>query len=101
MVATQKGDPPKLTAVQCLTITQQIARGMDHISTSRIIHKDLAARNCVVTSKLVTKVGLARLTREPYSQEYCKHMNQVNSLIQYFSKYICTTDEIASCGNSF
>lgn len=76
-MATQKGDPPKLTSVQCLTIAQQIAKGMDYLSTARMVHKDLAARNCVVTSKLVAKVGLARLTREPYSQEYCKHMNQV------------------------
>ncbi|KRT79751.1 Immunoglobulin, partial [Oryctes borbonicus] len=77
LVATQKGDPPKLSPTQCLTIVQQIARGMDHLSSSRIIHKDLAARNCVVTSKLLTKIGLSRLTREPYSQEYCKHLNQI------------------------
>lgn len=80
LLATQKGDPPALTPIQSLTIIQQIARGMDHLSASRMIHKDLAARNCVVTSKLVAKVGLPRLTRDPYSHEYCKHLNQVSSI---------------------
>lgn len=50
---------------------------MDHLSSARMVHKDLAARNCLITSKLVAKVGLPRLTRDPYSQEYCKHANQI------------------------
>lgn len=50
---------------------------MDHFSAQRYVHKDLAARNCLVTSTLTAKVGMPRLSRDPYSQEYCKHMNQI------------------------
>lgn len=77
LVATQKGSPPPLTAVQCVAIVHQLSRGMEHLASLRMIHKDLAARNCLVTSTLKAKIGMPRLTRDPYSQEYCKHSNNV------------------------
>ncbi|KYB28864.1 Tyrosine-protein kinase-like otk [Tribolium castaneum] len=77
LVATQKGSPPPLTPVQCVAIVHQLCQGLDHLATSRLIHRDLAARNCLVTSTLKAKVGLPRLTRDPYSQEYCKHVNHI------------------------
>jgi PTK7 protein tyrosine kinase 7 len=77
LVATQKDSPPPLTPVQCVAIIHQLCRGLDHLAAARLLHKDLAARNCLVTSTLKAKVGLPRLTRDPYSQEYCKHMNQI------------------------
>ncbi|RZC31861.1 Pkinase Tyr domain containing protein [Asbolus verrucosus] len=77
LVATQKGSPPPLTPVQCVGIIHQLSRGLDHLAASRLIHRDLAARNCLITSSLKAKVGLPRLTRDPYSQEYCKHMNNI------------------------
>ncbi|XP_074038499.1 tyrosine-protein kinase-like otk isoform X2 [Leptinotarsa decemlineata] len=77
LVATQNDNSPPLTSVQSVAIIQQISRGMDHLASNRIVHKDLAARNCLITSTLVAKVGLPRLTRDPYSQEYCKHVNQI------------------------
>lgn len=78
LVATQKGNPPPLTSIQCVAILHQLSRGMDHLSASRFIHRDLAARNCLVSSTLIAKIGMPRLIRDPYSQEYCKHVNQVN-----------------------
>nr|CAH7727893.1 unnamed protein product [Callosobruchus chinensis] len=77
LVATQAGNTPALTPVQSVGILHQITRGMEYISNNRMVHKDLAARNCLVTSKLVAKVSLPKLTRDPYSQEYCKHVNQI------------------------
>lgn len=77
LMATQNDSPPALTAVQSVAILHQISRGMDHLASNRMVHKDLAARNCLISSTLVAKVGLPRLTRDPYSQEYCKHVNQV------------------------
>lgn len=74
---TQKGDLPALTPIQNIALIHQIAKGMDHLSGHRFVHKDLAARNCLVTSALAVKIGLPRLSRDPYSQEYCKHVNQI------------------------
>lgn len=78
-MATQNDSPPALTAVQSVAIMHQISHGMDHLASNRMVHKDLAARNCLISSTLVAKVGLPRLTRDPYSQEYCKHVNQVRN----------------------
>ncbi|CAG9864509.1 unnamed protein product [Phyllotreta striolata] len=77
LVATQSGTPPPLTAAQSVAVLHQIARGMEYLSNNRQVHKDLAARNCLISSLLVAKVGLPRLTRDPYSQEYCKHVNNI------------------------
>ncbi|XP_066148461.1 tyrosine-protein kinase-like otk [Euwallacea fornicatus] len=77
LIATKTGNTPPLTVIQCLGLAHQISRAMDHLSGHRMVHKDLAARNCLITSSLVVKVGLPRMTKEPYSQEYCKHVNQV------------------------
>ncbi|KAJ8952010.1 hypothetical protein NQ318_023450, partial [Aromia moschata] len=77
LLATQTDSTPSLTSVQCVAILHQLSRGMDHLANSRMVHKDLAARNCLVSSTLVAKVSLPRLTRDPYSQEYCKHVNQI------------------------
>lgn len=76
-MATKSGNTPALTITQNVCIAQQITRAMDHLAAQRMVHKDLAARNCLITSTLVVKVGLPRMTKEPYSQEYCKHVNQV------------------------
>ncbi|XP_076264901.1 tyrosine-protein kinase-like otk isoform X2 [Rhynchophorus ferrugineus] len=77
LVATKSGTPPPLTIPQCLAIIHQLARGMDHLASNRMVHKDLAARNCLVTSNLMVKIGMPKLSRDPYSQEYCKHVNQI------------------------
>ncbi|XP_060519446.1 tyrosine-protein kinase-like otk [Cylas formicarius] len=77
LVATKGDSPPPLTTGQSVGIVHQLSRGMEHLAHNRMIHKDLAARNCLVTSTLVVKIGMPRLSRDPYSQEYCKHINQV------------------------
>ncbi|XP_045463115.1 tyrosine-protein kinase-like otk [Harmonia axyridis] len=77
LLATQKGSSPPLSPVQAAGVLHQIAKAMDYVSSHRIVLKDLAARNCLVTSSLSVKVGLPRLTRDPYSQEYCKHVNHI------------------------
>lgn len=78
LVATRKGSTTELTAAQSIAVLLQLAKGMDHISTNRLVHKDFAARNCLISSSLGAKVSMPRMIREPYSQEYCKHINQVN-----------------------
>lgn len=82
LIATHKGSTTELTAVQSIAILLQLAKGMDHIANNRLIHKDFAARNCLISSSLGAKVSMPRMIREPYSQEYCKHINQVGITVK-------------------
>ncbi|GLV45808.1 off-track [Carabus blaptoides fortunei] len=77
LIATQKGGTTELTIPQCVAVIHQLAKGMEHLSNNRLVHKDLAARNCLITSALGAKISMARMIKEPYSQEYCKHLNQL------------------------
>ncbi|XP_056630465.1 tyrosine-protein kinase-like otk [Diorhabda sublineata] len=77
LIATRGGNPTPLTIAQIISILHQIGCGMEYLANNRQVHRDLAARNCLISSLLVAKVGLPRLTRDPYSQEYCKHVNQI------------------------
>ena len=43
---------------QLLSCSQQVALGMQYLSTKAFVHRDLAARNVFVTRELVCKVSL-------------------------------------------
>ncbi|XP_011184428.2 tyrosine-protein kinase-like otk [Zeugodacus cucurbitae] len=67
--------PPPLQTGQILAVAYQIARGMDAIYRARFIHKDLATRNCVISSDFIVKVSYPALSKDKYSREYFKHRN--------------------------
>ncbi|XP_068084846.1 inactive tyrosine-protein kinase 7 [Anabrus simplex] len=69
--------PPQLSVTQIIQLASQVAQGMEHIANHRFIHKDLAARNCLIASNLTVKVSLVGLSKDTYSKEYCKHHNQI------------------------
>lgn len=73
---------------QLLSIIQQISRGMDAIYRSRYIHKDLAARNCVINSDFIVKVSYPALYKDKYSKEYYKHKNMVLPLRWMAPEYL-------------
>ncbi|XP_035227306.1 tyrosine-protein kinase-like otk [Stegodyphus dumicola] len=59
-----------LSVSQNLMICQQIALGMEYITKQQLVHKDLAARNCLVSSNLKIKISCPCLSLDTYSQEY-------------------------------
>ncbi|XP_053690254.1 tyrosine-protein kinase-like otk [Sabethes cyaneus] len=69
--------PPPLNVPQTLALAHQIGRGMDAIYKARIIHKDLATRNCIISSDFSAKISLPALSRDKYSKEYFKFKNQL------------------------
>ncbi|XP_012164593.2 inactive tyrosine-protein kinase 7 isoform X1 [Bombus terrestris] len=68
---------PQLSVAQILSLSNQAAKGLKHLADSRLVHKDIAARNCLIASNLTIKISLPCMTKEPYQQEYTKHRNQV------------------------
>ncbi|XP_071573152.1 tyrosine-protein kinase-like otk isoform X1 [Temnothorax nylanderi] len=68
---------PQLSVAQILSLSNQAAKGLKHLADNRLVHKDIAARNCLIASNLTIKISLPCMTKEPYQQEYTKHRNQV------------------------
>ncbi|XP_029033905.2 inactive tyrosine-protein kinase 7-like [Osmia bicornis bicornis] len=68
---------PQLSVAQILSLSNQAAKGLKHLADTRLVHKDIAARNCLIASNLTIKISLPCMTKEPYQQEYTKHRNQV------------------------
>lgn len=78
LMASSKQSPLKIE--QILSIAQQVARGMDAIYRARYIHKDLAARNCVINANLDVKVSYPSASKDMYNQEYYTLKNTSVSL---------------------
>ncbi|XP_075057085.1 inactive tyrosine-protein kinase 7 [Mixophyes fleayi] len=64
-----------LSTKQKVALCSQIAQGMEHLSNSRFVHKDLAARNCLVSAQRVVKVSALGLNKDVYNSEYY-HLRQ-------------------------
>ncbi|XP_054284012.1 inactive tyrosine-protein kinase 7-like isoform X2 [Macrosteles quadrilineatus] len=83
LVATRKEGtaakprPTPLTVVQNLSLVQQLALGLEHLANHRLVHKDVAARNCLIASDLTVKLSLSALCKDTYSKEYYRHRNQL------------------------
>ncbi|XP_059047933.1 tyrosine-protein kinase-like otk [Achroia grisella] len=58
-------------------LAAHLAAAGARLAAKRVTHRDIAARNCVITSQLQLKLSLAALTRGPHSHEYCKRHDQV------------------------
>lgn len=64
-----------LSTKQKVALCSQVALGMEHLSNHRFVHKDLAARNCLVSAQRVVKVSALGLNKDVYNSEYY-HLRQ-------------------------
>ncbi|XP_052747912.1 tyrosine-protein kinase-like otk isoform X2 [Galleria mellonella] len=69
--------PPPLAPQHRAVLAAHLAAAAGRLASKRLTHRDIAARNCVITSQLQLKLSLAALTRGPHSHEYCKRHDQV------------------------
>ncbi|XP_051978070.1 inactive tyrosine-protein kinase 7-like [Xyrauchen texanus] len=72
-VSKNKDDKVKvqpLSTKQKVSVCLQVAHGMEHLSNQRFVHKDLAARNCLISSKRQIKVSALGLSKDVYNSEY-------------------------------
>jgi len=68
-------DPETLSYDDQLQIAIQVAAGMNYLSQHNYIHGDLAARNCVVGSRMTVKITDVALSRNPFSNDYYRSPN--------------------------
>ncbi|XP_054885612.1 inactive tyrosine-protein kinase 7 [Poeciliopsis prolifica] len=72
-ISKSKDDKVKSQPISTKTkvsICAQVARGMEHLSNNRFVHKDLAARNCLINSQRRIKVSSLSLSKDVYNSEY-------------------------------
>ncbi|XP_013793895.2 inactive tyrosine-protein kinase 7-like [Limulus polyphemus] len=69
--------PPPLSTSQVIGVCHQVATGMEYFSSQQLIHKDLATRNCLITSRLDIKISNPGLFEDTYAQEYSRYQNKV------------------------
>ncbi|KAJ0170458.1 hypothetical protein K1T71_013829 [Dendrolimus kikuchii] len=68
---------PPLSPQHRALLATHLATAAAKLATKRVTHRDIAARNCVITSKLQLKLSYPALTRGPDSHEYHKLHEQV------------------------
>ncbi|CAB3232647.1 unnamed protein product [Arctia plantaginis] len=68
---------PPLAALHRAVLGAHLAAAASRLAAARLTHRDIAARNCVITSKLQLKLSFPALTRGPDSHEYYKLHEQV------------------------
>ncbi|XP_050358008.1 tyrosine-protein kinase-like otk [Nymphalis io] len=68
---------PPLAPAHRLALARHLAAAATRLAHKRLTHRDIAARNCVITSKLQLKLSFPALTRGPNSHEYFKLHDQV------------------------
>ncbi len=59
-----------LSPSQRMHMCAQVANGMEHISNLRFVHKDLAARNVLVSPTLDVKISHLGLSQAAYAEDY-------------------------------
>jgi serine/threonine protein kinase len=72
-----KERPAPLTLKEIMTIVQQIADALDCFASKSYTHRDVATRNCLITSARSVKITFASLCKTNYAAEYYARRDQV------------------------
>lgn len=63
-------DTWRLTPLHQIDIARQVAQGLAYLHRSHFVHRDLASRNCLISTGLVVKLSDFGMSRDIYSSDY-------------------------------
>ncbi|CAI4224580.1 unnamed protein product [Auanema sp. JU1783] len=63
---------PQITSANCLSVCTQLAAGLAYLESCNFVHRDVAARNCLVDDEGNVKIADFGMARSLYSSEYYK-----------------------------
>lgn len=69
---TKMGGKANLNLFSLLSISLQIASGLEYLALQHFVHRDLATRNCLVDDNLLIKIGDFGMSRDLYTTDYYK-----------------------------
>ncbi|KAM3930662.1 inactive tyrosine-protein kinase 7 [Leptodactylus fuscus] len=84
-----------LSTKQKVALCSQVALGMEHLSNHRFVHKDLAARNCLVSAQRVVKISSLGLNKDVYNSEYY-HLRQAWVPLRWMSPEAVQDDDFST-----
>ncbi|XP_061481449.1 inactive tyrosine-protein kinase 7 isoform X2 [Rhineura floridana] len=91
----EKLKPQPISTKQKVSFCCQVALGMEHLSNSRFVHKDLAARNCLVSAQRQVKISSLSLSKDVYSSEYY-HYHQARIPLRWMPPEAVLEDEFST-----
>ncbi|XP_028395925.1 inactive tyrosine-protein kinase 7-like isoform X2 [Dendronephthya gigantea] len=66
-----------LSPTQKVNICAAVASGMNYLTSHGFVHKDLAARNCLVNKSFSAKISFLSLNQGTYPKEYYNHKGEL------------------------
>ena len=81
-----------LNSTQKLAMCSEVANGMNYLAAHGFVHKDLAARNCMITKNMQVKVGFLSLSYDLYNADYYR-FNSVLIPLRWMSPEAIFHDE--------
>ena len=73
----EEGPLPMVTQQGLRRIILQVADGMAYLFSQRVIHGDLATRNCIISSELKVKISDLGIGHDLYSGDYYDNGSQL------------------------
>lgn len=74
-----------LTTIQIVKMSTQLASAICHLHTHGVLHKDIAARNCVIDNEYNVKLSDNSLSRDLFPQDYHCLGDRENRPIKWMS----------------